>query len=330
MRVASLYPGGTELVASVGAADELVARSHWCDRPPGVRELPAVTRTQVEVPRHAPAREIDRAYGTDPTDEHGHGSDVPYRVDTERLGRVRPDLLVTQDVCEVCAVPASLAADALERLDPRPELVSLAPSRLEEVLDGLSRLGRVLGRRDEARRVRGELEARVERVLSAVPSRDGGSRVACLEWTDGLRSHGLWMPEFVEMLGAKDGLGTPGCHGRPLEWAEVRELDPEVIVVSPCGRRMPGIRRDMAALVDRPGWEQLAAVREGRVWLLDGEVSSRSGPRVVRALELLAAALYPGRFGWVQADDGELLRWSGAGGEEVGTGAVPESSGGGG
>lgn len=309
MRIASLYPGGTELVAAVGAADELVARSHWCDRPPRVRELPAVTRTRVELDRDAPPGEIDRSYGTDPGRGHGHGAGVPYRVDTERLGAVRPDLLVTQDVCQVCAVPESLAADALERLEPRPDMVSLAPSRLEEVLDGLSRLGRALGRTAEAHRARAGLEARVERVLSAVPSRPGRPQVACLEWTDGLRSHGLWVPEFVEMLGAEDELGAPGRHGRPLEWAEVRAFDPEVVIVSPCGRRMPEIRRDMGALVERPGWEDVTAVREGRVWLLDGEVSSRSGPRVVRALELLAAALYPGRFGWVEPDGGELERW---------------------
>lgn len=304
-RVASLYPGGTELVAALGAVDRLVARSHWCDRPPAVRELPAVTRTRVSVPPEAPAGEIDGAYG-EGDGGHGHGEKVPYEVLTRRLGRTRPDLLVTQEVCEICAVPKSLAADALDRLSPRPGLVSLDPSTLGEVLEGLEKLGRALGLGGRARSVRKRLESRVEEVLRARPRREPPSRVACIEWTDGLRSHGLWMPEFIGKLGATDVLGSPGRHGRPVQWSEVREAAPEVVIVSPCGRSMGQIESDMEDLVTRPGWNELPAVRAGQVYLMNGEISSRSGPRVVRALELTAAALYPDLYRRIDPSPSEL------------------------
>lgn len=303
-RVASLYPGGTELVAALGATSRLVARSHWCDRPPEVRRLPAVTRTRRRVGPGAAAAEIDRAYGG-----HGHGADLPYEVITGRLRGVRPDVLVTQEVCEVCAVPKSLAVDALDALEPRPGLVSLDPASLGEVLAGLEEVGKALGLDARARTVRRRLERRVDEVLDAAPSPGSGPRVACLEWTDELRSHGLWMPEIIERLGARAGLGSPGVHGRRIRWAEVRELAPEVMVVSPCGRSMGQIEEDMRELVRRPGWEQLPAVRSGRVFMLDGELSSRSGPRVVRALELVGAALYPDRYGRVDPSPSELKRY---------------------
>lgn len=309
MRTVSLFPSATELVAGIGAVDDLVGRSHQCDHPAAVRDLPAVTVSKLSERAPDDAGEIDAV-----VDDHHHGEDTYFRVVTGELQAVRPEVLITQSLCEVCAVPGSMTAETAAALDPTPETVSLGPTTIDGILDAVTELGDVLGRETGAERARTRIRGRIDDTLARRPHPPRPPRVVCLEWTDALRCHGLWVPEMLERLGADPGFGRPGDHGRRIDWDDLVDYDPGVLVVSPCGRSIPEIRRDMATLVDRPGWDDLTAVETGGVYLLDGAMSSRHGPRVARTLELLAAALYPDTYDDIDPGADELVRFdAGAG-----------------
>lgn len=303
MRTVSLFPSATELVAGIGATADLVGRSHQCDHPDPVRDLPAVTVSTLSDEASTDAGDIDGV-----VDDHHHGDGTYFQVVADRLEAADPEVVLTQSLCEVCAVPESMTAATLERIDGDPELVSLGPTTMDEILATVDHLGAALDREAGAARLRDDLETRIDAVTERRPEPARPPRVVCLEWTDALRCHGLWIPEMLDRLGAEDGFGEAGERGRVVDWEAVLEYDPEVLVVSPCGRSMPEIRRDMANLVDRPEWEDLTAVADDRVYLLDGEMSSRHGPRVVRTFELLAGILYPETYGesW---SDGEVVRY---------------------
>lgn len=301
-----MFPSATELAHGVGAGESLVARSHACNYPAGVRGLPVVTESSLSAAESRDARRVDRI-----VDGHHHGENTLFRVLEDRLAGVAPEVLLAQSLCEVCAVPESMTREAMAVLDPRPEVVTLGPRTVEEVFDAIRMLGRALERRRGAEELVRELRERVGRVEERVPDPDpgGGPRVVCLEWTDAVRCHGLWVADILDRLGAVDGFGEPGGHGHVIAWEDVVAFDPEVLVVSPCGRSIPEIRRDMAYLTGREGWGSLSAVEGDRVYLVDGELSSRHGPRVVRALEVTAAVLYPEVYGDLEYSDREAVRY---------------------
>lgn len=304
MRTVSLFPSATELVAGIGATDDLVGRSHQCDYPEAVRDVPAVTTSTLSEEASSDAGDIDSV-----VDDHHHGDGTYFRVVTDRLRAVQPEVVITQSLCEVCAVPESMTVEAMATLNPKPKLVSLGPTTIDEILDAIGRLGTALDRESEAAQLRARLRDRIDSVRDRRPDPSRPPRVVCLEWTDALRCHGLWVPEMIDRLGAEDGFGEPGERGRVIEWDDVVAYDPDVLIVSPCGRTIPEIRRDMANLVDRPGWNELTAVADDRVYLLDGELSSRHGPRVVRALELMAKILYPDAYADEPWSDDEVVRF---------------------
>lgn len=303
MRIVSLFPSATELVAGIGAADSLVGRSHRCNHPADVRDRPVVTASTLSDHASGDARAIDSV-----VDDHHHGDGTYFRVLGETLERLHPEVVITQSLCEVCAVPESMAVETFDRLEPTPDLVTLGPTTVDGVLDSIHRLGSALGRESDAERVTARLRDRIDRVLDRRPTPTRPPRVVCLEWTDALRCHGLWIPEMIERLGAEDGFGVPGEHGRVIEWPDIVAYDPEVLIVSPCGRSIPAIRRDVEPLVDDPAWDDLTAVETDRVYLLDGEMSSRHGPRVVRTLEVIAKMLYPESYGTITWSTDEVRR----------------------
>lgn len=304
MRTASLFPSATELVAGLGATDDLVARSHQCNYPSEIRDVPVVTTSTLSEQASSDAYEIDSV-----VDDHHHGDSTYFQVITEDLQTVRPEVLITQSLCDVCAVPESMTAESMEALDSEPELVSLGPTTINEILDAINRLGTVLDRESDADQLVARLQDRVDTILQHRPDPSQPPQVVCLEWTDALRCHGLWMPEIIELLGAEDSFGNPGEHGRVIEWDDIVAYDPEVLLVSPCGRTIPEIQQDMEHVVNRPGWSELAAVKNDRVYLLNGEISSRHGPRVVRALELVAKTLYPETFADISSASDELVHF---------------------
>ncbi len=304
MRTVSLFPSATELVTAIGATDSLVGRSHRCNHPEDIQDLPIVTESKLNQRASSDAKDIDAV-----VDDHHHGEHSYFRVVTEDLRDLQPDVLVTQSLCEVCAVPESMTAESMEKLEGEPELVSVGPTTIGEILETIDRLGGTLGYESGANELGTSLQNRIDDVVRELPAVSDPAHVVCLEWTDALRCHGLWVPEIIDLLGAKVGFGSPGEHGKVIDWGDVVAYDPDVLIVSPCGRTIPEIRQDMEHLIDRPGWQHLTAVEKDRVYLVDGELSSRHGPRVVRTLEVIAKILYPETYDHISWEADEVAHF---------------------
>jgi iron complex transport system substrate-binding protein len=296
VRVASLLPSATEMVHFCGAGDALVGVTHECDYPDGVEKLPHLTSSRIDG-HDMTSAEIDAA-----VEEHLTEAGSIYALDARLLAELAPDLIVTQSLCDVCAVSMDLLGDALARLNYEPEVISLNPTSLREVLDDTVRIGEVLGNGEETRAKVAALEerlARVEEIVAGLPR----PRVGCIEWLDPPFSAGHWVPEMVGIAGGVEILAAPGKPSARLGWEEVYEAAPEVLVLMPCGfdarRTVEEARR---VLPDLPGWSRLPAVGEGRVWAVDANsYFSRPAPRLVDGVEILARILHPEVFGEPEA-----------------------------
>lgn len=293
MRVASLIASSTELVVALGQSEALVARSHECDHPAWVRRLPQVTAARVDA--SASSAEIDRQVR-----RQVETSLSVYSVDAAALQALRPDVILTQMQCEVCAVSERDVAAALAGwVGERPRVVSLSPQSLADVLADVERVGEALGVAERGRALARQLRARIDEVAARVAGRPR-RRVVLLEWLDPIMTAGNWMPELAALAGGDDPFGRPGEHAPYATWEQVRAADPEVVVALPCGFDLARTRQEMAAMTARPGWSDLQAVREGRVAVCDGNAFfNRPGPRLVESLEALAEVLHPEavRFG---------------------------------
>ena len=286
MRIVSLTPSATEIVAALGLADRLVGVSHVCDHPPMVADLPRVTGTSVAA--DASSRAIDRQV----KEVAGAGGSL-YRLDGALLAELQPDLVLTQGVCDVCAVGEAQAVAGLDALDPAPEIVSLHPHRLDDVLDDIRRVGRAAGAEADAEALAGRAADRIAAVEARVAGRPPVG-VVVLEWVDPLFSADHWTPDVVAAAGGRELLAEPGARSRELAWSEVRAAGPEVLVVACCGQDVPRSLEDMDRLRERPGYDELRAVRDGRVYIGDGGAHfSRPGPRLIDSIELLAETLHP-------------------------------------
>jgi iron complex transport system substrate-binding protein len=293
MRIVSLLPAATEWVCALGAADALVGRSHECDHPPEIRDRPVLTAPSFDA-------EADSAAIDDAVEAQVQDGLSLYDVDLDRLRALDPDLIVTQDQCDVCAVSRSgLEEHLAEWTGTAPSVFSLQPSTLKDLFDEVLRLGRKLGRLERAMEVLADGETR----LKALRNRIGVDRrtdpetlpsVVCIEWLEPLMVAGHWMPDVVDMAGGRPVLAEAGTPTRRVEWGTVREADPDVIACMPCGFTVEETRRDLSYLTERKGWEDLTAVRRGRVALLDGSAYyNRPGARIYRAIALLASVIYP-------------------------------------
>jgi len=287
LRIVSLLPSATEIVSCLGLGDQLVAVTHECDYPPFVRELPKATRTLV--PKDAPSGEIDRLVR-----ERLKGQAALYSLDLPVLERLRPDLIVTQALCDVCAVAEDEVQEAACRLPGRPRVVNLEPETLSQVFEVIRLVAREAGIAERGEATVSGLEARVAAVAARSRTIDERPRVALLEWLDPPFSCGHWSPELVRLAGGEETLGREGVRSRTLSWDEVRAAAPEVVVVACCGFDVERTLVDVRALDRQPAWRELPAVRAGRVYVSDGaQYFSRPGPRLVDSLEILAHALHP-------------------------------------
>jgi len=288
MRIASLLPSATEIVCAIGLQDQLVAVTHECDFPAGVKSKPVVTASVVRT-----------GQASDQIDRHirqlVHAGSSIYRLDADRLAELHPDLILTQELCEVCAVSYPIVEAAARRLGGAPQLVSLEPEALPDVFEHVRLVGRLTARVAEADRVVAGLRDRVARVTGAVEG-CRPRRVLCLEWVDPLFGSGHWTPELVQLAGGQGLLESPGHPARVIAWEEVLAVAPEVIVVMACGFSLERSLQEMPLLEKRPGWAELRAVREGDVYVVDGNAYfSRPGPRLVDSLEIMAGLLHPDR-----------------------------------
>ncbi len=283
MRIASLLASGTELTCALGAGDELVARSHECDHPTWVARLPCVSRPTFAIT--GTSAEIDGLV----RGKLARGEPL-YAVDEAQLTALRPDVLITQSHCEVCAVtPNNVGAPEL----CRRQVVSLHAGTLVGILEGFSQVATVLGREREGRALIEGIRARLGELEHRLAGRSRPT-VACLEWIAPLFHMGNWGPELVGLAGGTNVLGTPGAHSTTLAFEQLRAVDPEVIVVAPCGFGLERTAGEMPVLAALPGWSELRAVREGQVFIADGNLHfNRSSPTVFRSAELLAEMLHP-------------------------------------
>jgi iron complex transport system substrate-binding protein len=301
MRIVSLLSSATEIVYALGLEDSLVGISHECDYPPEALRLPRLSRSRVD-PAGLDSGEIDRAVRR-AMEEHGS----VYEVDQEALARLRPDVILTQAVCEVCAVPTGSVEAAVASLPYQPEVVSLDAHTLQGIFHSVQQVADAAGVEQVGQRVVASLAGRVERVRGAVAGQPR-PRVLALEWLDPPFAPGHWVPEMIERAGGENLWGKAGAASRQGEWVELDGLDPDVLLLLPCGFALPAARSD--AERNRAVVESVAAraVERGRAWLGDAAYFSRSGPRVVEGIEALAAALHPGCFPDVAAQ-GRLERW---------------------
>ncbi|HXQ89123.1 MAG TPA: cobalamin-binding protein [Solirubrobacterales bacterium] len=281
MRIASLVPSATEMLFALGLGGDVVGVTHECDFPPEAASLPHLTATVL--PEGLDAGEIDAAV----KEIVGEGRAL-YSLDEERLAELAPELIITQAVCEVCAVSYEDVVAVAARLPGRPRVVQQDPSRLGEVLEDVSRLGAAAGIEARAGEVRAALEARLERVRTAVKGA-GRPRVLALEWLDPPFLGGHWVPEMIEIAGGVDVAGKAGQKSPQVEWSGLRGLEPDVVVAMPCGWYLEDSRAQ--ALAHR---EQLDALGADRIFAVDAASSfSRPGPRLVDGVELLAHLFHP-------------------------------------
>jgi iron complex transport system substrate-binding protein len=305
MRIVSLLPAATEWICTFGGAEALVGRSHECEYPDNIQEVPVVT---------APTYDAggDSAAIDDAVQEQLQDGLSLYEVDLARLRALEPDLIVTQDQCDVCAVSRpELETQLGDWTGGTPELVSMRPQTLKEVLDEALRLARAMDALEQGM----EVIANLETGLKVLREQIGVDRstnpqslpsVACIEWLEPLMVAGHWMPDVVEMAGGRPVLGTAGKPTTPVEWGDLRDADPDVLALMPCGFTIDETRRDLHYLTERSGWHDLSAVRNERVALLDGNAYfNRPGPRLYRAIEVLASVLHPEQM----RPDPPVLEW---------------------
>ena len=288
MRVVTLLPSATEIVCALGAEDNLVGVSHSCDYPASVRQLPRLTSTHV--PYTASSDVIDTYVR-----EHLTGHEALYDLDVEGLKQAAPDVVVSQALCDVCAVATGDVLDAIHSLPSKPTLVDLEPNTLDEVLDDIRRVGAALNASGEAAEVLSGLQRRREEVAertATIPEVDR-PRVAFLEWLIPPFNGGHWNPELVEIAGGIDLLGAPGKPSSTQDWQTIVEAEPDVIFIACCGFDTDRALEDVAEISQTDAWQRLPAARDGLVFVTDGDYFSCPGPRLIDGLEILAHALHP-------------------------------------
>jgi iron complex transport system substrate-binding protein len=283
MRIASLVPSATEMLFALGLGGDVVAVTHECDHPPAARELPQLTATVL--PAGLSAGEIDAAVKS----VVGEGRAL-YSLDEERLAELAPDLIVTQAVCDVCAVSFEDVVAVAARLPGRPRVLQQDPSALGEVLEDVTRLGAATAIEDRARQLRDELEGRLAAVRDAVAGAPA-PRVVALEWLDPPFVGGHWIPEMIALAGGEDVAGPAGAKSPEVEWERLAALRPDLVVVMPCGMYVEESRAQA-----EESWERIASLGADRVFAVDAASTySRPGPRLVDGTELLAHLLHPDR-----------------------------------
>ena len=300
MRIASLLPSATEILFAVGAGPEVVGVTHECDHPPAAIGLPALTSNAV-VEGGQPSEAIDRHI------RHAvHAGSSIYDLDETLLGELEPDQIMTQELCEVCAVAYTQVEQAARRLPGKVPVISLEPLTLAEICATVRTVGRLSGHPDEGDTVASHMEARITDV-AGLGRPDPGPRMACIEWTEPLMAAGHWVPDMVGVAGGIDCLGTTASPSRYIAWPELLAAQPDVLVLMPCGYDLDHTLELAHEVVSHPEFSELPASATRRVVAVDGSsYFNRPGPRIVHGLEIMAAIIraepgsdLPGGARWV-------------------------------
>jgi iron complex transport system substrate-binding protein len=290
MRIVSLLPSATEICFALGLGDAVAGVTHECDFPPEARKKQVVVGSRI--PHTADSAEIDRAV----RDFTSRGESI-YRIDGDALREIDPDLIITQDLCHVCAASPGDLASAMAKLVRRPQVLSLNPHSLGDVWNDVLKVGAATGREGAARTLVAELNARAAEVTAAVkPLLQGKARphVACLEWLDPPYNAGHWVPEMVAMAGGEDVLNRPGIPSVEIRWDQVLNAAPEIVIVMACGWSIDHATEEFSRIKLPEGWSDLPAVKQGRVFVTaSNSYFSRPGPRLADGLAILARAIHP-------------------------------------
>ena len=290
-RIVSLLPSATEIVCALGFEDQLVGRSHECDFPHKVEHLPALTSPKFNP--EGTSAEIDQRVKTILSEAL-----AVYRVDADLLRELKPDFIVTQSQCDVCAVSMRDVEEAVAQwTGSHPQVISLAPYALRDVFSDIEHVSTALGVHNHATAVVERLRERMRAIEDRARNVTSRPRVACIEWVDPMMAAGNWMPEMVEMAGGANLFGTAGEHSPWMKFEEIVAADPDLILIAPCGFNMDRAALDLPILTSHPEWAGLKAVRNGQVLLGEGnQYFNRPGPRIVESLEIMAEIFHPQLF----------------------------------
>jgi iron complex transport system substrate-binding protein len=298
MRICSLLPGATEIAFALGLGDEVVGVTHECDYPAEARQKTVVVRSVIDSNRMT-SLEIDRCVS-----DRMRSNQALYIIDEDRLREAAPDVILTQGLCDVCAIDYNEVARTAETLAKKPKIVSLTPNCLTDVLDDVARVGEATGQHLSAERLVRELKQRISVVRERVAQLSTRPRIACLEWFDPIYAAGHWVPEMIDLVGGHDVLGQKGKPSEKIQWKQVVELAPDVIVLMPCGFDIQRTANEAATLEHLDGWHDLPAVKTGKVFAVNGHAFfSRPGPRLVDGLEILARIIHPEIFPMQESPD---------------------------
>jgi iron complex transport system substrate-binding protein len=290
MRIVSLLPSATEILCALDLGDQLVGISHECDYPPEICHLPTVTSSRIT--KDASSAQIDQEVR-----EHLSESAALYNLDMAMLANLKPDLLVTQALCDVCAVSADDVNDAAQTLICCPDVINLEPMSLQDVFDTMMLVGDKTGHRSQAEEWLSQARKRVAEVVHLGEKLEPKPIVAFLEWLDPLFNAGHWTPELIELAGGKDCLGNLHKPSRTITHQELTSSEPEVLIIGLCGFGIERAREEISAQLSKPDWLDLPCVQNNQVYLVDGDwYFNRPGPRLVDSLELLASILHPEKF----------------------------------
>lgn len=292
-RIVSFLPSATEMTCALGLIDRLMGITHECDYPSEIKDKPIVVRS-VLLTEQMNQQEIDSAV----TERLRNGLSL-YQVDELLMRDIAPDLILTQDLCQVCAPSGNEVSQLLKSLPSKPQVLWLTPKSLEQIFDNLRELGQVTNRLREAEALIGAGCARLEKIAAVTRRISYRPRVFCMEWIDPVYCSGHWVPEMVGLAGGRDELAREGAYSVRISWENVLQWAPEVLVVMPCGLDLQKTAAQAQRLLAYPGWSNLPAVKAGRVYAVDANAYfARPGPRVVEGTELLAHILHPDLFDW--------------------------------
>ena len=288
MRICSLLPSATEIAFALGLADQVVAVSHECDYPPEASNRPVLTKSAIHQKIHR-SLEVDR-------EVEQRGGDI-YEIDEKLLANLKPDLILTQELCHVCAVSYTRVKEAARVLDADAKIVSLEPTNLEEIVDNILLVGRMTNKLAEAEKLAAQMLRRIDRVREKTKTVQDKPRVFFMEWLQPPWAGGHWIPQMVDYAGGFEGLGRLGKPSHRIEWDQVVEYEPEIIVLSPCGLDANQVMEEAHVLASYTEWNEIPAFQSSRIYAVNASAYfSRSGPRVVDGLEILAHIIHPELF----------------------------------
>ena len=301
VNICSLLPSGTEIVYALGLGEQLAGVSDLCDYPPEALDKPVISRSRIDTATLSSA-EVEAAMRAIMA-----RGESPFEIDAEALRQNPPDLVLTQDTCAICDADADVVRRALDGIQPAPELLVLSPRTVAEIFESFIAVGASAGAADRAHALVKRLNQRVQDVSAAVAHVAYRPRLMSLEGINPLVAGGHWIPELKILAGGQDDLFSPGCAAQRLDWATVRDYDPDMLLITPCSSDLGRSLRELDHLAAQDGWWELQAVRSCQVYVIDHVYFSRPGPRLIDGLELLAQIVHPECFSGM-IPDGAVLK----------------------